>query len=219
MKDASARAEEHLQVIRSLMERATIYRAISAPTALCGGLLALLASVLLYNGNAREAVSFFKLSFPGAARHFILIWLVVLAATLLANTFFIARKARREGSAFLTSGLRLAIAAATPALLVAATLTLIFWRNDETTEALPILAATWITGYGLALLSTASFAPASLRLLGWAFLVAGLAALLLTGPLFSADPARHTALAMGITFGLFHLIYGVATWPRPRTTA
>ena len=33
------RAEEHLRVIRSLMERATIYRAISAPTALVGGLL------------------------------------------------------------------------------------------------------------------------------------------------------------------------------------
>ena len=32
-------AEEHLRVIRSLMEKATIYRAISAPTALLGGVL------------------------------------------------------------------------------------------------------------------------------------------------------------------------------------
>ncbi len=31
-------AEEHLRVIRSLMERGTIYRAISAPVALAGGL-------------------------------------------------------------------------------------------------------------------------------------------------------------------------------------
>jgi hypothetical protein len=35
-------AEEHLRVIRSLMEKATIYRAISAPTAFVGGLASLL---------------------------------------------------------------------------------------------------------------------------------------------------------------------------------
>ncbi len=219
MDDARIHAEEHLRVIRSLMERATIYRAISAPTALIGGALALAAGVLLFLGNERGSTSFFKLSFPGAARHFILIWLVVLAATLAVNTFFIARKARREGSAFLTSGLRLAIAGATPVLLIAAVLTLLFWRNDETTEALPVLASTWITSYGLALLSTVSFAPRSLRLLGWAFLLAGAACLLLTGPLFSADPARHTALAMALTFGLFHLVYGLATWPRKSLAA
>ena len=39
--DERQRAEEHLRVIRTLMERATIYRAISAPTALAGGLIAL----------------------------------------------------------------------------------------------------------------------------------------------------------------------------------
>jgi len=31
-------AEEHLRVIRSLMEKATIYRAVSAPTALAGAI-------------------------------------------------------------------------------------------------------------------------------------------------------------------------------------
>ena len=39
--DERHRAEEHLRVIRTLMERATIYRAISASTALIGGLIAL----------------------------------------------------------------------------------------------------------------------------------------------------------------------------------
>ena len=37
--DQRAKAEHDLRVIRSLMERATVYRAISAPTALLGGLL------------------------------------------------------------------------------------------------------------------------------------------------------------------------------------
>jgi hypothetical protein len=34
-----ARAEEDLRVIRTFMERATTYRAISAPTAMVGGIL------------------------------------------------------------------------------------------------------------------------------------------------------------------------------------
>ncbi len=37
-------AEEHLRVIRSLMEKATIYRAVSAPTALAAGMAALIVA-------------------------------------------------------------------------------------------------------------------------------------------------------------------------------
>ena len=36
-----SRAEEDLRVIRTLMERAATYRAISAPTALVGGILSI----------------------------------------------------------------------------------------------------------------------------------------------------------------------------------
>ena len=206
-------AEEHLRVIRSLMERATVYRAISAPTAVIGGALALITSALLFAGSGRDSTSFFHLGYPGAARHFITIWMTVLVVTLLANTVFIWRKARRESSAFFTSGLKLAIYSTAPVLIVAAVLTSLFWRNDETAEAVPILVTVWITCYGLALLATASFAPRSLRFLGWAFLLTGAACLLLTGPLFNADPARNSSIAMAVTFGLYHLVYGLSTWP------
>ena len=88
-------AEEHLRVIRSLMERATVYRAISAPTAVVGSLLSLITAAFLFVGNVRGSTSFFHLGYPGAARQFMAIWAVVLFATLLANTFFIWRKARQ----------------------------------------------------------------------------------------------------------------------------
>ncbi|HMJ04904.1 MAG TPA: hypothetical protein VK474_01480 [Chthoniobacterales bacterium] len=217
--DERTHAEEHLRIIRSLMERATIYRAISAPTALVGSVLSLLTATLLFVANGRGSTSFFKLSHPGAARQFIVIWLVVLLLTLLANTLFIWRKARHESSAFMTAGLRLAIYSAAPVLIIAALLTSLFWRNDETTEALPILVTVWITCYGLALLATANFAPRSLRFLGWAFLLTGAACLVLTGPIFNTEPARHSAIAMGLTFGFFHLVYGLSTWPRQAKAA
>jgi predicted membrane channel-forming protein YqfA (hemolysin III family) len=213
--DERLRAEEHLRVIRSLMERATVYRAISAPTAVFGSAMSFITSAaLLLARNDRSSTSLFSLTNPGAARHFIIIWVVVLLATLLANTFFIWRKTRREGSAFMTSGLRLAIYSALPVLIVAAVLTSLFWRDDETAEALPVLVIVWMTCYGLALLATANFAPRSLRFLGWAFLLTGVGCVLLTGRLFNADPARNSVIAMALTFGLYHLVYGVWTWPR-----
>jgi len=52
-----SRGEEHLRVIRSLMERATIYRAISAPTALLGGLLALATSGTIWMIDRGQAAS------------------------------------------------------------------------------------------------------------------------------------------------------------------
>ena len=45
--DPRPKAEEDLRVIRSLMERATVYRAISAPTALVAGLLSIFAAVAI----------------------------------------------------------------------------------------------------------------------------------------------------------------------------
>src|SRR5450432_1272038 len=96
-------ASQQLRIIRSLMERATIYRAISAPTALVGGLLGLGAGSWL----ARK---------PGelGARSFIAIWLVILIITLAANTYFIWRKSRRDRGPLITAGLKWAIQSAAP---------------------------------------------------------------------------------------------------------
>ena len=45
---SSETAEEHLCAIRALMERSTIYRAISAPVALAGGILGIVAGAVLW---------------------------------------------------------------------------------------------------------------------------------------------------------------------------
>src|SRR5438067_12036240 len=139
-----AQANEQLRVIRSLMERATIYRAISAPTALVGGLLSLIASVVVPDGDARR---------------FVVGWLLVLVLTLAANTWFIRQKAKREGGKIFSSGLRLAIRAALPVLLETAALTASLWGNDGGQGVALLMATVWTLGYGLALLSTATFAP------------------------------------------------------------
>ncbi len=200
------RAEEDLRVIRSLMERATIYRAISAPTALVGGLLAVGTSTALW---------LLDRSRPPAAqldgRWFALIWLAVLAVVLAVNTLFVRREAVKGGRPLLSSGARLALRAIIPCLLIPGVATIWFFRNPDPIDE-EILVSVWIAFYGLALLATALFAPRSLALLGWAFLLSSLLVVFWPKP-FRFDPhGLFPNLAMGATFGLFHLIYAAGTW-------
>ncbi|MDQ3623312.1 MAG: hypothetical protein M3463_12615 [Verrucomicrobiota bacterium] len=209
-------AEENLRIIRSLMERATIYRAIAAPSALVGGTLSLLAGLLgsrfLY--NATESQVWFR---------FLLVWLPVLLVTGAFNTWFLWKEARQRGHRFISPGMKLALVALSPSFLTAALLTIVFVSINAPVH---VCVIAWMLCYGLALLSTRHFAPASVRCLGWAFLLAGWA--LLFTPWFSSlfvagysapQPKElyFAALAsqwMAFSFGLFHLVYAVSTWPR-----
>ena len=203
------RAEEHLRVIRSLMERATIYRAISAPTALVGGLLAVATSGTIWFVDRSRAAATPEFD----TRLFTEIWLAILAAVLAVNTFFVRQEAVRGGRVLLSSGARLALRAIAPCLLIAAATTIWFFKNAEPIDQ-EILVAVWIMFYGLSLLATALFAPRSLVILGWAFLITGIAYLFWPKSLTSDPRGMFPNLAMGATFGLYHLVYAVCVWPR-----
>ena len=210
-----ARAEEHLRVIRSLMERATIYRAISAPTAFLGGLIAVSTSSIVWLLDRAHATA-------GApafdARIFAEIWLVDLAIVLAVNAFFLRQEATHAGRVLLSPGARLTLRAIAPCLLIPAATTVWFFRNAEPIDE-EILVAVWIMFYGLCLLATALFAPRSLVVLGWVFLLSGLLFLFWPKSL-TADPRGLLPnLAMGATFGLYHLVYAVAVWSKTKSTA
>jgi len=203
------RAEEHLRTIRRLMERGTIYRAISAPTALVGGLLSLGASgVWLATTRAGSDPRY----------SFLIPWLMVLLLTAGTNTLFIILGARRRNEQVFSTSMKAAFTALAPPFLVAAVLTLLFdvAASDPLNEI--TLSITWAICYGLGLLATSHFAPRSLTILGWAFLVTGLATTLVvryaSNPLLQTLDARDTVLFMAGTFGLYHLIYAACAWPR-----
>ncbi len=204
-------AEEHLRVIRSLMERATIYRAISAPVALAGGLASLIGCGIVASGLPSSTTE------PLAtALFFFETWTGVLVVTVVANIFFLWKESSGRGEPFLSPGMRAAVFALAPCWLVAAILTG-FWMKIP--WLVPIF---WMILYGLGLLATRYFAPRSIVLLGWAFVAGGLLSLLIfSGPHRDDHDAelRAANLAMGATFGLFHLIYAACTWPRKSSTA
>lgn len=222
--DERARAEEHLRIIRSLMERVTTYRTISAPTALVGGLssIGVAGWLLMRSGVIGEA----ERTRPLGTREFILPWVLPLVLTVAANILFLWREARREGRPFLSSGLRLALRSLLPAVLIAAAITFVAWRNPTDLDGPLVVTLSWISFYGLALLATVNFAPRSLAILGWSFVTTAVFWLLLiSAPELPVPTAVYRAdganFAMGLTFGVYHLLYAIATWSSGRraTTA
>lgn len=195
----SDKALEHLQVIRGLMEKATVYRAVSVPTALMSGGLALVVSGIL-----------FALDTSVTTANMVSAW---LGAFLVVNLFhhgLIWKTAQKEGDLYLSSGLRMALKALLPPIFVGGILGLSLGYGPAADSVGTSLV--WVTFYGLALMATNGFSPRSLRVLGLAFTLAGSLLLALhwldSGSLVSSmSPQRVSALIMGVTFGLFHLIY------------
>jgi hypothetical protein len=193
-------AAQDLKVIRSLMERATIYRTISGPTALFGAVLALVTAAVFSWLSLRDGVE-------PSALHFVAAWLVILALAAGFNFLLIHRDAARRNDLFVSPGMRLALRTISPPLFVGGLLgiSLTLFHGDPAHGAI-----VWILCYGLALCATAGFAPKSIKILGAAFLCSGTLLLFLW---HAVDAVREApavlvgSLFMGATFGLLHLVY------------
>ena len=196
-------ARENLRVIRQLMERATIYRAILAGPALIGGLCTLVVAGIMM--GRPEAFS---------RTGFVLAWFAVYLVFDLVNTWLFYRDSKRRGVEFPSPQLLHGIMLLGPPIVVLGVIGLVFaWVHEDFVRCVLI----WATGYGLGLLATSSFAPASIKWLGWSVLLIGFGLFLdheLTGFVAVDDPIVKSALIMAIVFGLLHVIYGIRSGSR-----
>lgn len=195
--ELSQNARENLVTIRRLMERATVYRVISTMPALAGGVLGLMVGLFLA----------FR-SEPLTHRNFVLIWLAVYLVVDAINVFVLHREAKNRGAAFPSSQMLYAVGALLPPMVTCGLIGVLFaWFREEPVSGVLM----WAVGYGLGLLATAGFAPKSIRVLGLSFLCAALAAF--GWQEFSttsgAESLKTASLLMAVTFGGFHVIYGV----------
>ncbi len=201
-------ALENLRIIRSLMEKAPVYRAISAPAALVGGLLAVAASAWpVQHALTRQGEALMS------ATAFLWLWLGLLAVTSTLNLLLLSSGARRRGQTLFSKGMRLALRSLVPPMLVGGVLgiALIWFLHN-----LAFAALLWVLCYGLALLATADFSPRSLVRLGWSFIAAGLTLFLFWASnsdvrLLANDEPVASAI-MGLTFGLLHVIYALCVY-------
>jgi hypothetical protein len=196
-------ATRQLKVIRSLMERATIYRSLSAPTALVGGLLS-------FGGFATAYYAETQRQHPLSPTEFLIVWLVILALTSFANLIFLWRGCAQRAEPFFSPGMKTALLSVAPIFISAGILSFMLHHPIQ-------LALLWIGFYGLGLLATQHFAPRSLIVLGVAFFLTGCVLLVSWKHLFlpSGHGEPSALVVSGImagTFGGYHLVYAVAVW-------
>lgn len=210
----NGQTDERLPVIRALIDRGAVYRAISARAALIPGLLSLLTATAIYLNN-EGIVTLGRTIRP---REFVVLWFIIFVIAADATALLLWQGARRQGRPFFSPELRLVLRTVLPYLLIPAAFTSWYYNTGYLGARELELVAVWIASYGLALLSMSAFAPPALSRLGWAFLLTTLAVPAIMNVIdfnFSFD--LPNAL-MGLTFGLYHLIYAVCTW-RTQTVA
>jgi hypothetical protein len=195
-------AEENLQTIRTLMERSALYRRALAPIMLLAGAAGVLGGL---------AGWYFKFE---SNRAFILLWVGVAAAALLAALLLVRRQALKDSEPFWSPPTRRVSQAVLPAFVVGLAVAIfVAWLFGERPasswglQALMIVVWTWL--YGCAIHAAGFFMPRGVRWLSWVFIVAG--GLLLGG--FCADGSRWLHICphwfMGGIFGGLHLAYGI----------
>jgi hypothetical protein len=189
---------EHLQVIRTLMERSALYRRTLAPIMLFAGVL----------GVAAAATGLFcRLD---SMRAFGALWLGT-AAVAVTGAFVIARQqALKEKEAFWSPPTRRVGEALLPPLTAGMCLGVVFVLAGLANEI--TLTFIWLLFYGCALHAAGFFMLRGVRLFGWIYI--GLACVGLCLVAF-AMPERAVSTnwllahwLMGFFFGVLHLAYG-----------
>ena len=203
-------ASEHLKVIRSLMERSTIYRAISAPGALFGGILA--AGIGLWMATSEFAQSMNYMTLFG-------IWVGVLIIGDGFNAWLLFKKANSRSEPFFSSGMKVAMKSILPPMVAGGLLSHFLLHQGGDMVMCVVL---WILFYGLALLAAGSFAPRSMRWLGAFFVLVAMLCIVAGYFLEPAAPTQDIRIAgflMAGSFGLLHILYAVSIFLKPDASA
>ncbi len=192
-------AAEHLQTIRTLMERSALYRRALAPIFTFVGTVGIIAAPL---GSA------FRIETPAA---FAIYWMAVCVAVIGGALMLVRKQALKSAEKFWSPPTRRIAQAMLPALLAGLVAGLYvvagFGAADASVPA--VLALVWTLLYGLALHAAGFFTPRGVRWFGWGFLLAGLAFL---GLRWFGDFVWVRRIPphwlMGMLFGVSHLACG-----------
>ena len=189
-------ATEHLQVIRTLMERAALYRRTLAPIMLCIGTLGLLASAGGIVLGIEKTRTFCE-------------WWLAGALVALTSAFLIARRqAFRDREPFWSPPTRRVTQALLPPLAAGFFFSLaLVILNPGNMHWLFLFPNIFF--YGCAMHAAGFFMPRGMKLFGWLIIVlAGFASLVLLLVRKDLNP-RQAHVLMGVFFGFLHLGYGV----------
>jgi hypothetical protein len=195
-------AAEHLQVIRTLMERSALYRRALAPIMIFNGVVGLAAAVLGWT---------VRVSWP---RGFIFFWAGVSVVAIAGSYLLVRRQALKAAEPFWSPPTRRVTQAFMPPLIAGLMISVAVLAHvasvppklGEGPEML-WLPLGWVILYGCAFHAAGFFMPRGMKLFGWAFILGG-CTLLVRGVPTSVQPLDYANGIMAFFFGGLHLAYG-----------
>ncbi len=195
-------AVEHLQVIRTLMERSAVYRRALAPVMTFTGAVGIVAALSGWG---------FHIDSP---RGFTAYWTLVGMIAVGGAYWLVRRQALKDAEAFWSPPTRRVTQAILPPVVAGFLASvIIFWKVDASApEAAGVLALRWlpqgwIVLFGCAMHAAGFFVPRGMKLFGWLFIVGGCSLFALGIPDLPRQVYAHGV--MGLFFGGFHLAYGL----------
>jgi hypothetical protein len=198
-------AAEHLQAIRTLMERSAVYRRALAPVMTANGVLGTLAAAAGLMARVE------------APRAFIGYWMAVALAAVAGSFLLARRQALKDAEPFWSPPTRRVAQALAPPLFFGLVLGVLLAVLEPALggaagAALGLfwLPLVWIALYGCALHAAGFFMPRGMKIFGWALVLAS-SLLGAMGAFGLFDWTRPPLLGhglMGLVFGLAHLAYG-----------
>jgi hypothetical protein len=191
-------AAEHLQVIRTLMERSALYRRALAPIMLYSGLLGIAGGVL---GRALHIDS---------PRGFVGFWSGVGVLALVGSFLLVRRQALKAAEPFWSPPTRRVAQGLLPPLFAGSVAGLLALVCPDW-DFLPVwaLPAFWFLLYGCALSAAGFFMHRGIKLLGWLFILCGCALMATRCHPVTAFSLADAHTVMGGVFGGVHLACGI----------
>ncbi len=190
-------ATEHLQVIRTLMERSAVYRRALAPIMTFSGVVGIVGGVVGWVMKINSD------------RGFVLFWSGVAALALLGSLLLVRRQALKDAEAFWSPPTRRVAQAMLPPFTIGmfVAVVVVFRFRADAAFIQTVLATVWAWFYGCALHSAGFFISRGIRILGWTYCAIGCA---LLGSLSCMEEFYlQPHLLMGGLFGGLHLACGI----------
>jgi hypothetical protein len=194
----SSWASDNLQTIRTLMERAALYRRALAPIMLVVGVVGCTAAAIALATGKFET-----------NQSFTLLWFATAAVSVVVSYLLVRRQALKEQEPFWSPPTRRVSQALVPGFLAGGMAgALVAVAGEQLPRIAWLLAISWIITYGCALHAAGFFMERGIKFFGISLVSTASVLLVLTAFLPPLQTARAAHVIMGLCFGATHLLYG-----------
>jgi hypothetical protein len=222
-------AQDRMQEIQRIMERATLFTLLPGSSAIIGGLLVLAGCAVSYGMfHSLDFADILHLS-PNGQIGFCIMWFLIGVIGVLVEVILTTRAAAKQQLVPTSRPMRVAAFSLTPSVIVAMVLTVKFLLPVNPTvvamlmkfnfeipelpkaEEIQYIVPIWMMLYGTGVYTAGLFSIRPPRILGMMFIALGVVALMCF--------PQYGVVSAVLSFGLLHIAFGIYILWKQRQTA